>query len=272
MKLIKTVPIVITMLCHSITAQAERRIYNNNQGIKPEVFDASYFDGQWTVNKPKLHHHGAISHFKQSKKPIIVMFTSSGVKELNNRIEFFSERKIISHAKASIRLEDCLKHEIDSIHYDKYLSENLPGQKLSYKQNKSLRKSFLSESPVVYSDYDDHSMTYYTYSKNGNLLNYNTMVLFDYKKFKNMAPVPKDIMEKNIEWYKEKFNFDVINGTDFIIKPGWMSSFVYIDIVSDDLFLMYGDKKEQSFVSGFKRIKSVKSLTPWKDYFNSIDD
>ena len=261
--------IFLTLLTLSTSTLAERRIYSKNQGDKPEVFNAQYFEGQWTVNKPKTHQHAAIKDFDQRKSPITIVFTPSGVDELNEQIRYFTDIKSISHAKSGIRLKDRLMHEIESIHYDKFLSREHPNQSLNYKQNKAMRSKYLEEHPAKYSDYDNQSMTYHTYSSSGSLFRYNTIVLFDYHDYRNMAPVPKDIMQKNIKWYKEKFGFDVINGTDFVMRPGWMSSFVYIDIVSDDLFLMYGDKNEQGYVSGFKRVSSPKPLGPWEGYYRS---
>lgn len=261
--------VIISLLTFSTSTLAERRIYSKNQGDKPKVFNAQYFEGQWTVNKPKARTHGAIIDFDQRKSPITIIFTPSGVDELSEQIRHFLDIKSIGHAKASVRLKDRMMHEIESIHYDKYLSNEYPNQDLTYKQNKAIRSKYLKDYPAKYSDYDDQSMTYHTYGESGSLFRYNTIIFFDYKDFINMAPVTKDIMQKNIKWYKDKYGFDVINGTDFVMRPGWMSSFVYIDIVSDDLFLMYGDKKEQRYVSGFKRVSSPKPLGPWESYYKS---
>ncbi|HHY0613984.1 TPA: hypothetical protein ACVU49_001586 [Vibrio parahaemolyticus] len=268
---LKFMILIVFSMFFSISSQAERRIYNKNQGVKPELFDASYFSGQWQVNKPKKHQFSAISHFEQRRKPIVVFFTPSGVNDIDERIDFFAKEKDILHAKANIKLKDRLEHEIESIHYYKYLTKELPNERLSYKENKKLREDYLDKYPVNYSDYDSHSMTYFTYDKEGRLQNYNTISYFDYKNIHTMSPVTNEVMRENIKWYKERFNFDVINETDFVLIPGWMSSFVYIDIVSDDLFLMYGSKKDQSYVSGFKRVKKTTPIPPWKAYFDSLD-
>lgn len=90
--------IFITLIALSTSTLAERRIYSKNQGNKPEVFNAQYFEGQWTVNKPKTHHHAAIKDFDQRKSPITIVFTPSGIDELNEQIRYFSDIKSISQA------------------------------------------------------------------------------------------------------------------------------------------------------------------------------
>ena len=93
--------IFLTLFTISTSTLAERRIYSKNQGDKPEVFNAQYFEGQWTVNKPKIHQHAAIKDFDQRKSPITIVFTPSGVDELNEQIRYFTDIKSISHAKSS---------------------------------------------------------------------------------------------------------------------------------------------------------------------------